>query len=425
MLRKLIILGLICLLALPSLMTSAQDGALSPIPGAECVDAEPSGEPIVVGGSLALTGPFAATGNIHRVVGELFVEWVNECGGLLGRPLTWNLSDDQSSPDQAVTIYSGLVEQADLIVGPYAAANILAAAGPVGQAGRIYFTHTNGAPQQELGDWHFPSWQISSDDPAAPWVRAAETVFEALESTGNPPSNMFYMSAEFPTTLALVGGAREIGEARGIEEVDYITYPIQGADFSAIAQRIRAEDPDFIYVGGIGLDAVNLYQAFADVGYAPKGLYVALPAPGPLMASLGDLEDLLGAPVNAMSLTIFENHAPFTDNPVTAEFVARFSEAAAAQNLFSVAETQAAASFSMWQSMTAAVYATGSLEDDVLKEWLLNNQIEVAAGTISFDGFNGFGTDFSRLVQIQDGARVIVWPPEFAAPDVEVIYPSR
>jgi len=427
--RKNLIFSLLLVVALVSalpLTSFAQDDDMelvSPIPGGECTpDVAPEGDPIVVGGSLALTGPLAATGNIHRVAGQVFVDWVNECGGLLGRPLEWDLSDDATNPEQAVSIYTGLVESADLIVGPYAAANILAAAGPVGQAGRIYFTHTNGAPQQELGDWHFPSWQISGETPEEPWLTAAQTVFDALDSTGNAPENMFFMTAEFPTTISLVEGAREIAAESGIEEVDYITYPIQGADFNSIALRISAEDPDFIFVGGIGLDAVNLYNAFADIGYAPKGLYVALPAPGPFMASIPELEELLGTEINAMSLTIFENHAPFSEDPATAEFVTRFGEAAQAEELYSTVETQAAASFSMWQSMTAAVVATESLEDDVLKEWLLSNDIDVAAGSISFDGFNGYGTDFSRVVQIQDGERVIVWPPEFAAPDVEVIY---
>src|ERR687891_93566 len=54
---------------------------------------EPSGEPIVIGSTLALTGAFAATGVIHQIVGEQFVEQLNANGGLLGRPVEWRLLD--------------------------------------------------------------------------------------------------------------------------------------------------------------------------------------------------------------------------------------------------------------------------------------------------------------------------------------------
>ena len=421
--KKRLLLLTIVLSLLVTVGVSAQDEAdselPSPIPGGTCTpDTAPSGEPITVGGSLALTGAFAPTGNIHRVVGELFVDWVNECGGLLGRPLEWDLRDDQSDAAQAATLYAELVNSSDLVIGPYAAAAILAAVSPVQQAGMIYVTHTNGAPQQEIGDFHFPSWQVSGGETDNPWHNAAVLVFDAFDAAETKPESIFYLTSQFPTTLVMTQAARDIGAERGYEEADYIEYEFGTSDFSAIALRIQAADPDFIYVGAIGLDGVNLYDAFESIGYVPRGIYMALPSPGPVMA-LGDVVE------GVTALSIFEAHSPFTDDPTVAEFVERFQTAAAEENLLTIVETQAAASFSSWQILTAAVTATESLDHEELKAWLLENEFDVAAGTISFDGFNGYGTDFSRLVQIQDGERVIVWPPEFAAPDAEFRYPNE
>src|SRR5688500_358641 len=59
----------------------------------------PSGDPIVIGSTLSLTGAFGATGVIHQIVGEMFVERLNAAGGLLGRPVEWTVLDDES--DQA------------------------------------------------------------------------------------------------------------------------------------------------------------------------------------------------------------------------------------------------------------------------------------------------------------------------------------
>ena|SRR5690606_15130398 len=55
-----------------------------------------SGEPIVVGSTLSLSGAFAATGAIHKIAGEQFVERLNANGGLLGRPVEWVVRDDES-----------------------------------------------------------------------------------------------------------------------------------------------------------------------------------------------------------------------------------------------------------------------------------------------------------------------------------------
>ena len=49
--------------------------------------AAPSGTPVKVGGTLALTGPLSATALIHKLVGEIYIEELNKKNGLLGRPV--------------------------------------------------------------------------------------------------------------------------------------------------------------------------------------------------------------------------------------------------------------------------------------------------------------------------------------------------
>ena len=401
----------------------AESGLVSPSPGAVCdTSSAPAGDPIVVGGSLSLTGFLAPTANIHRVVGEVVTAWINECGGLLGRPVEWSVLDDQSVPENAAANYERLitVDNVDLVMGPYGAANTLAAASPVGRAGYIYPTHTNGSPQKEIGDFHFPSWQIGGGAASEEEIfrAAADPIWDALNSTGTLPATAFYVTNKFPFTVAFTKAAQRIGEERGVQTTEYVEYDLGTTDFSSIALRISAADPDFIFVGAIGLDIVNLYDAFATIGYEPRGIYAAVPSPGPTMA--------LGEPVDGlMVLSIYENHPPFTDDPVAAEFTKRFVPAAEAEGLLSLVETQAAASMSAWQILLTAVNATGSLDHNQLKEWLHANEVPTIAGTLKFDGFNGYGVDLSRVVQIQGGTRYVVWPPDLAPAGVKVIYPIR
>src|SRR5262249_12257447 len=59
-------------------------------------EAAPSGQPIRIGSTLALTGPLAPTALLHKIAGEIYVEELNKGNGLLGRPVEWVLLDDQS-----------------------------------------------------------------------------------------------------------------------------------------------------------------------------------------------------------------------------------------------------------------------------------------------------------------------------------------
>ena len=59
---------------------------------------------------------------------------------------------------------------------------------------------------------------------------------------------------------------------------------------------------------------------------------------------------------NALSVTIFEEHPPFTDDPGAAEFVKTYHERAAKAGLPDTSvEMQAAASYTAWQILEAGV----------------------------------------------------------------------
>src|SRR5215210_1964714 len=109
---------------------------------------QPSGQPIRIGSTLALTGPLSATAQIHKLVGEIYVEQLNKRGGLLGRPVEWVVKDDQSKPELARTLYEQLVtsDKVDLLMGPYATGAILSAMGVAQRYNKVLVHHTLGIP---------------------------------------------------------------------------------------------------------------------------------------------------------------------------------------------------------------------------------------------------------------------------------------
>ena len=116
--------------------------------------------PIRIGSTLALTGPLAATGQVHKIVGEIFIEQANKRGGWLGRQLQWVLLDDQSKPDLARTLYEQLVtaDKVDLLMGPYATGAILSAMGVAQRYDKVLVHHTFGVPSLAKYERAFPAW---------------------------------------------------------------------------------------------------------------------------------------------------------------------------------------------------------------------------------------------------------------------------
>lgn len=122
----------------------------------------------------------------------------------------------------------------------------------------------------------------------------------------------------------------------------FLEWEFGNRDFGPIAARIKDANPDMVWVGDIGLEGNMLLEAMKKIDYVPPLHQHLYPAPGP-MATAPETK-------NALALTIFEEHPPYTDNPVAAKFVAAFKEKAKAAGLpYTAVETQAAASFSAWQ----------------------------------------------------------------------------
>ncbi len=378
--------------------------------------AAPDAEPIVVGGSLALTGFLAPTAAIHKITGDLFVEKLNAEGGLLGREVVWDVRDDESVPDQAAAIYERLIteENVDLVLGPYGTGTITAAMAVAEREGFVFPHHTASLTYAYTYECHFPTWPVGLHTN----ISNPNIVFDALEASGNPPETIGFVMNEFPGTQLIAygppnsdeGGAISEARKRGWDVVLEVNFPTATSDWAPIAAQVAEADPDFLYVGALGVDGPNLLTALDAIGYAPRGHFYQWPAPGPLLAAPnGD---------GAFSVSVLESHAPFTDDPEVAEIVANFAEAAAAEGLpYTKFDVQGAVSWVAWEVLTAGVEGAGSLDQRAICDWLIDNPVETIIGTIDFDPDqqNYYG-DLSVVKQIQDGEWIVVWPEDKALP---------
>jgi branched-chain amino acid transport system substrate-binding protein len=383
----------------------------------------PSGEPIVVGSTLSLTGAFGPTGVIHQIAGQLFVDRLNENGGLLGRPVEWDLRDDESVTDNVATLYEQLIGQdtVDLIIGPYATPNIMAAMPIAERHGFVIPQHTAVLAPTLTYPCQFPGWSIGFE----PNAFIPNQLADAMDSLGGIETVALVTNQSGSAAFVTAGrpdveepAAETIFPERGYEIVANIPYPPGNTEWDPIAIQVRDANPDLVMVNGLGVDANGLIEAMLALdGYRPPMIFALFPAPGPLLA-LGASND-----IEVLSVSIFEpNDAILADmGPEATEIVEEFAARAEAAGVaYTVFETQAAASWNAWEILTQGVEGAGSLEHQEICDYLHENGVDLTfTGPVAFDQeVNNFWDTNLGLKQIQDGDWVMVWPAERAAADL-------
>jgi branched-chain amino acid transport system substrate-binding protein len=383
-----------------------------------------SGEPIKVGGSLALTGFLSGGGLIHNTAGKLYVDRLNAAGGLLGRPVEWVVVDDESLPDKAAAAYERLIteDSVDLITGPYGTGGVSSAINVAERYGYVLPNHTGSLTYLYEYDCHFPTWSSGR----YPNETLITDTLDMLEATDDPPETIAFVVNQFPGSNYLAYGTQDgdekdavgavqLARDRGYEVID-INYPTDISDWTPIASQIKQADPDYIWNAGVGLDTTNLLQALEGLNYDPKGIFGLWSAPGPL-AALGEVADDV-----VLAGLYFPSMA---DDPEVEEIIAEYTERAQKAETYPVFETQAASEWIQWELLTQAVEATESLEHEELCEWVKENGVDSQLlGPLDFSAEdNHYTGNVAVLGQLQDGEWQAVWPEEKKTADAS--YPSE
>jgi branched-chain amino acid transport system substrate-binding protein len=386
--------------------------------------AAPSGEPIVVGSTLSLTGAFAPTAVIHRIAGEQFVDQLNASGGLLGRPVEWLVLDDESVQDNIAPLYDRLITQegVDLIIGPYATPNIIAAMGAAERHGFVLPQHTAVHALLMTYECQFPAWSLGPE----PNVFMPNELLDALESLENPPQTLAVVTNQGGSTDFITRGLPDddsdpgllsIAEERGYEIVADIGYPPGTNEWGAIAQQIADADADAVISNSLGVESLGLIEAMEQLNYRPPIMFSLFPAPGPLLG-LGEASE------GHLSVSVFEPNEPILERmgdevrAISEEFTARAEEEGVPYTVF---ETQAAGSWTAWEILVAGVEAAGDLDQAAICDALHESGAATTFhGDLTFDPENNnFWESDQGIKQIQAGDWVMVWPEEISAGELQ------
>jgi len=375
-------------------------------------------KPIVVGSTLSLTGAFASTGVIHKLAGQEFIDRLNASGGLLGRKVEWKLLDDQSDTTRVGPLYEQLITQdkVDLLMGPYATPNILAAMAVAERHGFVLPQHTAVLAPQLTYSCQFPAWSIG----ATPNQYVPNQLFDAVASLPNPPRKIAVLTSQSGSAAFVTdgygtdkSGVLTIAPQRGLQVVVNVHYPPTITDWSQIAAQVKAAAPDLVINNGLGVDTVNALTAMKQLGYTPPLTFSLFPAPGPLLG-LG----VTGQ--NVLSVSIFEPNQAVLDRiggdakAIVNDFKAR---ATTAKLPYPVFETQAAASWNAWQILVDSVKGAGKVDQQAMCDYLHAKGADTTfSGHLTFDPKNNnFWPSTLGIKQIQGDQWVLVWPVDKAA----------
>jgi branched-chain amino acid transport system substrate-binding protein len=281
-------------------------------------DTEVPAAPIKIGASLPLTGDFSEPGTAAKLGYELWVEEVNNAGGLLGRQVELTIYDNASDPDTAVADYERLIteDKVDLVVGPFSSRLVIPTSEVAAKYGYAFPEPAGGAPgvfDRGLTNIFFCQPAPGADQ-AIPF---ADYILALPEETR--PKTFAVVSADDPFNLGVVEAAEKLLTDGGLTSVLKEVYPPDTKDFSSIAAKVADLNPDLILGGTIFEDSVAQIQAYQAAGYQPRGAFFTTgpSLPKEFSEALGDATEGIFS-----AISWFEDSTIET-NP---EFVAAFHE---------------------------------------------------------------------------------------------------
>lgn len=230
-------------------------------------------EKIIIAVAGALTGASAQDGNDIKRGVELAADYINGQGGVNGQKIELIFEDDASDPKQAANVANKLVNMPEVlaVIGHYNSSCTLAGAPIYNKTGLLQVTCGSTSPAvSDAGPYTFRV--IVTDafqgDLASRWM---------VKDDGKKKIAIMYENDDYGAGLkdVIATKVKEYGgEVVGIE-----TYYLgETKDFSPMITKLRALEPDALFIAGLYTEGALIAKQGAEVGWTPPiygvdGLY--------------------------------------------------------------------------------------------------------------------------------------------------------
>ncbi len=336
---------------------------------------------LTIGLVLPLTGHLAATGELMKQGFDLAFDEINNAQ-LGGTKFTFIVEDDTSTPEGAVDAFNKLIHQDGLsvILGP-ASSSATRAAFPVAQENQVVaMSATAGARGLgAIGDFVFRV-------PLATDVSALKGVEITHAKLGYQRVATLYDDTDLFSTdrdTAL----REVFAMKGVEVLTSETFQSGDTDFSAQLTRIKALNPEVIFVSALPPEKPGILIQARQLGIS--GTFI--------VSSLTDLEvEVAGAA--AEGAITFIGWLPTDDTPGNQAFVQKYSATYGMEpNAF------ATVSYTAVYLLAEAIKNAESTDAISIRDALANiTDFDTVLGKFSFDA-DGDAVYAPKALIVKDG----------------------
>ena len=335
-------------------------------------------EPIKIGFSMELTGPFAVVGKTGLLAFKIWEEETNAKGGLLGRPVKLVYYDDQSNPALVPAIYTKLidVDKVDLLVSSYGT-NLVVPAMPVAIShNRLFFGLFCLAGNEQFHYAKYFSMLPFGPDPVKTF---AEGYFDLALAQNPKPKTVAIVGADAEFQHKATDSARNHAKAAGLDIVYDRAYPPTTVDFTPIVRAIGATQPDLVYLASYPSDTVGFLRAVSEIGLKTNMLGGGLAglAAAAIKMQLGEAANgvvniELWEPVETMKF------------PGVMDFIKKYQARAPEEGVDPLGYFLPPFAYSELQILGQAIEATKSLDENKLAEYMHSHPFQTIEGEIAF-----------------------------------------
>ena len=339
-----------------------------------------SGEPIVAGASLPLTGGFSVNGQKHKEGYELCADLVNQAGGVLGRPLEVLVGDNRSDTETAISQTERMinVDNVDVLFGTFSSRLTFPVSAIALQNNMVYPIPAGGALRiYERGFDNLFYFQVAP----AEYIGNSPINLLLDRATGELPKTAAVVHADdfFANGIAsgLIGGEVEVNEGQmielpsllaenGIELVFNEQWPEEGfADWITLANSIKNSNAEML----MGMTAspeetVQLTRALQTVGYQPKAVFLSQGTQVEYLEGVGDAANGVMIHASWHPLATWEGvlaGQPFTNQ----DFIAAYQDKYGLEP-----DEDVAIPFALCQGMVQAIEGAGTTDNAAIQDWL-------------------------------------------------------
>jgi branched-chain amino acid transport system substrate-binding protein len=381
----------------------------------------PSGPPITIGLSMALTGSLAVNGKSGLLAMQIWAENQNAHGGLLGRPVKLDYYDDQTNPSLVPGIYTKLldVDKVDLVISGYGT-NVAAPAMPIVIAHNMNFISLFALDINE--EFHYNRY--FSMLPVGPDPRPAisEGFFELIKANKEKMGlkTIALAVGDGEATRNTADGARVNLKKAGLEVVYDKTYPLTTTDFTPIIRAMQATNADIVYISSYPNDSVGIIRSVHELGLNTKIFGGNLT--GPQSTSI---KTSLGPMLNGIITFDWWLPAPALEFPGVMDFLKQYQARAVAEGVDPLGYYLAPWAYADLQVLGQAVEATNGLDQDKLAEYIHTHTFKTVVGDVSFGEKGEWSKARIMTIQFQnitgtdvgnfrDGkGETVLWPDQY------------